>query len=664
MFNFIKMDNVLRTAVVSACKFQGQIVMLKQNVSFYENAKETLDALRKAKTISDLAKLLQCSNKELTFILYKMPEESVESDKGSKIPVKYMTFSIPKKTYGERIIHAPTKKLKRIQQKLNNILWQCVYALYYTVENKENKENKDYKFWPTSHGFLKHRTIVSNSHIHRNHRFVFNIDLENFFGTIQGGRIRNFFINNNKFKLDPKIATLIAQIACYKNILPQGSPCSPILSNLIGNILDIRLIKLAKKYRCSYTRYADDITFSSNMKCFPKEIAKYIQDDKWEVGELLKKEIEDAWFTINYNKVRMNLRQSRQMVTGLVVNEKVNIDKVKYKRLRAMCFSLFQTGKYQLSKGTELTDNLNMLSGLFSHANFVKKYQQYEQYSKRDDHGKKGFVKLYYNFLSYKYFVGLQEPLIITEGKTDIQHLRNAIKQLSEQNHEKYSKFQHEKLPVTEKYSKIIKRAYRFLPLSKTVLSYLRAEGTSGQGQIIKNYRSYLKNHNIEKFLKKEGNTTKLFQYPIIVLCDNDKGIKDVFTEIKECEKIKSCLSVKQKKGEEYKPFLKSQEDFYHIIENLYVIKLPEKKDEETCIEELYNVDEQGFTVKILAEEIILHYKQANKDYSYSKEIFSQKIAKEIKEINFSGFMPLLDRILSCMQDYEKRCLQQALASK
>ena len=99
--------------------------------------------------------------------------------------------------------------------------------------------------------------------MHVGSKYVLNIDLQDFFDSFNFGRVRGFFIKNRNFQLNPDVATVIAQIACYDNKLPQGSPCSPVITNLISHSLDIRLASLAKKYKCTYTRYADDITFST-----------------------------------------------------------------------------------------------------------------------------------------------------------------------------------------------------------------------------------------------------------------------------------------------------------------------------------------------------------------------------------------------------------------
>ena len=85
--------------------------------------------------------------------------------------------------------------------------------------------------------------------------------------------MRGFFIHNNAFKLNDKVATIIAQIACFENMLPQGSPCSPIIADMIAHLLDVRLAQLAKVHQLTYSRYADDLTFSTSRRDFPASVA-------------------------------------------------------------------------------------------------------------------------------------------------------------------------------------------------------------------------------------------------------------------------------------------------------------------------------------------------------------------------------------------------------
>lgn len=290
---------------------------------FLVNALSVLLQLQQAKTLNDLAGLLRYSPSGLSFILYKIPSDR-----------KYTTFTIRKKAGGDRQIDAPIPHLKALQRRLADLLYECATE----IDKKEKRKNK------LSHAFRKDLSIISNARAHRARRFVFNLDLENFFPSLNFGRVRGFLMKNAHFKLPERVATIVAQIACKDGFLPQGSPCSPIVSELLTHFLDIRLVTMAARNDCSYTRYADDLTFSTNKKEFPAPIASFV-DDQWQVGEELKSRIEDAGFRINSIKTRMQIRPSRQTVTGLTVNQKVNVPQQYYKFARAMAHSFMTTGR-------------------------------------------------------------------------------------------------------------------------------------------------------------------------------------------------------------------------------------------------------------------------------------------------------------------------------
>ena len=291
-----------------------------------------LASLKSTKSLSDLAKLLHFKPAGLSYILYKQAAP------------KYRIFDIPKRKGGTRTIKAPADQLKLVQEKISDLLQDCL------DEVNEAKQRKD----RIAHGFKRKRSIITNARQHRNRRHVFNIDLENFFPSINFGRVRGYFIKDKSFLLDEDVATVIAQIACHDNSLPQGSPCSPVISNLIAHLLDMHLVRLASSVGCTYSRYADDLTFSTNKKDFPPEIAPSQTDPHlWVPGNELQRLIARAGFKINVAKTHMQYRTSRQEVTGLVVNRKINVRHEYRHNVRAMVHSLFKKGTFELYGAVE-----------------------------------------------------------------------------------------------------------------------------------------------------------------------------------------------------------------------------------------------------------------------------------------------------------------------
>ncbi|WP_081087743.1 reverse transcriptase domain-containing protein [Burkholderia stagnalis] len=127
------------------------------------------------------------------------------------------------------------KKVKSLQRKLADRLEQCLTL----IEGTTGLTN------PSSHGFRRGKSILTNAATHRNRRFVFNVDLQDFFPSITGKRIRGLLIKDRKFGFHKDVATTIAHIACHNGELPQGGPCSPVISNMIASVLDFHLSRLA-----------------------------------------------------------------------------------------------------------------------------------------------------------------------------------------------------------------------------------------------------------------------------------------------------------------------------------------------------------------------------------------------------------------------------------
>lgn len=368
--------------------------------------------INKLKTRRDLANVLHIPESTLTYVLYKKGVDSF-----------YTQFEIPKKNGDVRVIHAPNEQLKYIQKKLSTLL------------SRYDKPNK------IVHGFKKGKTevvsfknnfhnkhkfdigIITNALKHRNKKTIINIDLKNFFDSFHFGRVRGFFHKNKTFKLPLNLATILAQLTCYEGKLPQGAPTSPVITNLIGQIMDRNIMKVTKKYKLLYTRYADDLTFSTNDSQF-----KYKQDDFFLD---IHKAIEESGFKINPKKTRVQYNNSQQSVTGLTVNKKVNVPRVYYKKTRAMAYSLYKNGYFVIDNKKYFQNHMHKLEGRFS---FIQRLVNFNRMITED---KKTILstreKDYRNFLFFKYFYSNEKPLIVTEGKTDILYLKAALKNMHTQ---------------------------------------------------------------------------------------------------------------------------------------------------------------------------------------------------------------------------------------
>ena len=150
---------------------------------------------------------------------------------------------------------------------------------------------------------------------------------------------------SNPFYFNNEVSTILTKILINDNKLPQGAPTSPIISNMICYILDNNLEKYCNRYNCNYTRYADDITISTNSYKFPKNIARKDSNNNIILGSKIIKIIEkEAGFKINSNKTKFSEKMKRQEVTGIVINEKINIKRIYIRNLRAMLHNCRKCG--------------------------------------------------------------------------------------------------------------------------------------------------------------------------------------------------------------------------------------------------------------------------------------------------------------------------------
>ncbi|WP_374006481.1 reverse transcriptase domain-containing protein [Delftia lacustris] len=239
----------------------------------------------------------------------------------------YHSFTLPKKTGGERLISAPMPRLKRAQ--------------YWVLDNILGKVPAH----DAAHGFLAGRSIVSNAAPHAGHDVVINLDVKDFFPSIAFGRIKGVF---RHLGYGEAMATLLA-LLCSENraqawqvdgeklfvggkarerVLPQGAPTSPMLTNLLCRRLDRRLLGLARQLGFVYTRYADDLTFSASGEAARDNVGRLLGRVRW----ILR----DEGFTPHPDKERVMRKGRRQEVTGLVVNaDKPGVSRETRRRLRA-----------------------------------------------------------------------------------------------------------------------------------------------------------------------------------------------------------------------------------------------------------------------------------------------------------------------------------------
>lgn len=299
--------------------------MLKEvsKTEVIENIKKLWKQLKSRK---DLASLLSYAHQVLTHDKNGIKLNTITFNLNPDINKKrYETFTIPKKSGGERTIHAPRKGLKMILRALN-FVFQCI------AEPHE-----------AAFGFVPQKSIFLNAQKHIQKNYVMNLDLKDFFYSFDRNRVK-LALMYEPFYLPEPLAFEIASLCTHPfeidgeihYVLPQGAPTSPTLTNILCRRLDKRLNGLAKRFDAVYTRYADDLTFSCHKNIFYREKnpipnSKGFYDNFWaELERLLDQEN----LKINHAKVRLQKKEFRQEVTGLTVNQKVNVKRKYIKQIR------------------------------------------------------------------------------------------------------------------------------------------------------------------------------------------------------------------------------------------------------------------------------------------------------------------------------------------
>lgn len=266
------------------------------------------------KTVKDLATLLNSIKlDEFGTSKYKISDRQLLHFANAKnVRKRYKTFHIRKKSGGLREINAPCYQLGLLLH-LINILLKSLYTPN-----------------PSATGFTEGRSVVDNARVHIGHHYVFNIDLKDFFPSIPQARVWAR-LQLPPFNFSKEIANVLAGLCCHTNadgtkcVLPQGAATSPLLTNAVCDKLDRRMCGVAKRFGLHYTRYADDMTFSSMHNVYQKDS---------EFRSEIKRIIEEQGFTMNDDKTRLLRDGARQEVTGLTVNSIVNVSRQYISDLR------------------------------------------------------------------------------------------------------------------------------------------------------------------------------------------------------------------------------------------------------------------------------------------------------------------------------------------
>jgi len=404
---------------------------------------------------------------------------------------------------------------------------------------------------------------------------------------------------------------------------------------LVGHILDVHLAALAAKYGCTYTRYADDLTFSTNRKEFPEQIGERSEahPNVWAVGKGLGRLVTKSGFQINSKKVRMQYRDSRQEVTGLVVNRKLNVRKEYRREVRAMVHHLFTTGTFNFvhtkvdatgaKTQVSIPGTSRQLHGMLGFIDGVDLYNERIKppHLRRPAHHPLRSSKelMYRRFLLFNDFFAAAAPVLICEGKSDTVYLTHAIRSLAKD----YPKLAEVK---GDKINRLF-RIYRYTDSSTGRILGI-SQGTSGMKNFILTYRTETPH------FKAPGKKS-----PVILLVDNDDGATAIFNTIGEITKSKPPPRTVQ---------------FAHVINNLYVLPtpLPHGKTK-SMIEDFF--DAVTLAIKVDGKSFD-PTEEKDVEAHYGKTIFAHKVVKpNADKIDFSAFKLIFDNLVALLESHAKK---------
>ncbi len=252
----------------------------------------------------------------------------------ASIQAAYRQFTIPKRSGGQRRILAPQKELKSAQRRILRRLLALLVA------------------HPAATGFERGRSIVTNASRHVGRAVVVRMDLRDFFESTSARRVQRFF---RRIGWNRPAARRLGELCTHRGALPQGAPTSPRLANLVNYKLDTRLHNLAAAFGAAYTRYADDLVFSFEVdeRTRTKRLINLVK-------LIVRKE---GYRVHTRRKLHIRRRHQQQRVTGLVVNDRVNLPRRTRRWLRAV--------EHHHATGRSSTLTQTQLSGWRAYASMI-----------------------------------------------------------------------------------------------------------------------------------------------------------------------------------------------------------------------------------------------------------------------------------------------------
>jgi hypothetical protein len=267
----------------------------------------------------------------------------------------YTYLTVPRRGGGEggpaRMIERPKRRLKEAQRQILHEILDWIPA------------------HDAAHGFTRGRSVRTHALAHCGREVVIRLDLEDFFASVAAGRLYGIFrvagYSEAVAHALTGLTTNVVPVAVWSAVprparpisiqahhrlgrrlatphLPQGAPTSPALANLAAFGLDRRLSGLAASLDATYTRYADDLTFSGSKRLLAA------------AGTLRRAVVgiaRDEGFTVNASKSMLSTRAGRQRVCGVIVNDRPNAPRADYDLLKATLHNARVLGPASQNRG-------------------------------------------------------------------------------------------------------------------------------------------------------------------------------------------------------------------------------------------------------------------------------------------------------------------------